>query len=157
MKGLVYIFLLVVVAALVGAGYWLLSENTKIDENIKMSCLSRLEVQAQRELMGDVEGLCTCAAGIRKTASLKEKQAAGRACMDKYSKPSLMARCEQIATEINNEGSQMDCECFYDGMMDLYADMFFSKQGLEGVPQETRIAVVRQSALNCMKIKESAQ
>lgn len=157
MKFLGSIAVVLVLSAVSFAGYWLWTQNRNMDESIKQACLSQFEVPAQKTLMGDVDGLCACAASISKTASPVDKQSAARQCMDKFSKPSLMARCEEISEEMKPEGRIVDCECFYNSLINLYADMISSKGDMTMIPQETRIAVVRQSATKCMKIREVPQ
>ena len=151
------VFLLVVVA--VGAGgYLFVSQKLKSNNiaDVKQMCVQKYNSLPQNSMITDVDNFCECTAHVDRTAGPEQAKAGGKACMDQYGKPNMLKKCEAMNQDMRKEvkdAKGVNCECFYDKMINLFSDQVAGQNGADNLTMEQRRATVAEAFVAC-KITE---
>ena len=120
--------LIVLAVLIVGLGGYIymgkLSQDTRI-AGMKQTCVERYNAMPQgKDMVSDIDAFCGCQADGARVSSKEEVKGKWSACNDKFLKPGLIKLCMKANSEINPnnvQGSGVNCECFYDTLMDSLA------------------------------------
>ncbi len=150
-----FIVFLVVIVAVGAGGYFFVTQKRQSNQiaDVKQLCVQKYK-GIQQSTITDVEGFCECTAHVDRADGPEQFKAGGKACMDKFGKANLLKSCESMNADMVKEDSAnkgVNCECFYDKMLDLFGDQANEQNGADNLTKEQRRATVAEAFLACKR------
>ena len=149
------LFILILLGAAAGLYFYQARDLENANrEKVRQACLDvHYKMPVEAKMVGDVEGLCTCQSEIDLQASAEIIKQQGRACMDQFGKADIVARCEKYNVRLAAQSAgtkKMNCDCFYDQLMNLSLDQMMAGQAIKDLTPEQAQQVSRQAVTACM-------